>query len=663
MANISQYIKAFIASIKPVALSGSFNDLTDRPTISIVSVRDYGAVGDGITDDTQAFVDMATVTKYVYVPEGNYIINLTTQSEVDIVLESLEGMHVDGDITINILPGAYTRTTPLKIKPQNGGRISIKGANLISTTITAGVPSVNAVNITGNRYYYDTTLTVADASIFSIGDWVLVKTTGVDLTYTSYDETQNGARHNELDGFFEVTGVNTGLNTVTYRNTSRQSSNRFPGAGVIAAATATVTGGNIYKFPTVLKFNGCNGLNLTSILGAVSNIGIVGNSAGTVTSAVTCYDGGGINNIHDVGVANFTGPGIDVSGSGSYLNGQYVYSSGHGTHGYRVSGATVSLPYSIASGCGDTVGNGFFVTNGGHFYCSHGISNGVRNSGFISNRGSQMVSESCVSINNGNYDDEVAGGWSDLEGKGYESEAASTHYRSDSVALFMTALGFYTLQGSTAVSARCVSSGHLRSHGFYSFMGAIDSTRGSVAQNNAGRGFYAYVNSNIDAVETLSKGNALDYVAQGGARINALSYKTLSGTHTPTFNVAVNCSGANQIITSNTFEIGQKLILTKGANLTISSGIINVTNSYHIVDTEASAGTDDLVTINGGVDGMILVIRQLTSSRDIVIKSGVGNIHLAAANDITLSAYRDKIQLIYDAADNAWSQLSFADNA
>jgi len=70
--------------------------------------------------------------------------------------------------------------------------------------------------------------------------------------------------------------------------------------------------------------------------------------------------------------------------------------------------------------------------------------------------------------------------------------------------------------------------------------------------------------------------------------------------------------------------------------LTIASGVITVTQAFHIVDTEADAASDDLTTINGGADGYLLQLRQATGTRDVVVKHAADNIQLRGAVDFTL---------------------------
>jgi len=91
--------------------------------------------------------------------------------------------------------------------------------------------------------------------------------------------------------------------------------------------------------------------------------------------------------------------------------------------------------------------------------------------------------------------------------------------------------------------------------------------------------------------------------------------------------------------------------------LTIASGVITATSNYHRVDTEASAATDDLDTINGGTAGMLLVLRQLVSTRDVTVKHATGNIRLSGGADFVMQTRRDTITLIFDTTDG-WLELS-----
>lgn len=72
--------------------------------------------------------------------------------------------------------------------------------------------------------------------------------------------------------------------------------------------------------------------------------------------------------------------------------------------------------------------------------------------------------------------------------------------------------------------------------------------------------------------------------------------------------------------------------------LTISSGVISPTKTHIVVDTEGAASTDDLVTINNGVQGRWIAIRSTSNSRSVVLKHGTGNIRTSTGQDCTLSS-------------------------
>lgn len=89
-------------------------------------------------------------------------------------------------------------------------------------------------------------------------------------------------------------------------------------------------------------------------------------------------------------------------------------------------------------------------------------------------------------------------------------------------------------------------------------------------------------------------------------------------------------------------------------DLTISGGVITVTQNYHRVDTESSAATDDLDTITATAEAMFLIIRPNNSARDVVIKHGTGNIKCAGDQDITLGTTNDFAILLYDDVLDLW---------
>jgi len=94
--------------------------------------------------------------------------------------------------------------------------------------------------------------------------------------------------------------------------------------------------------------------------------------------------------------------------------------------------------------------------------------------------------------------------------------------------------------------------------------------------------------------------------------------------------------------------------------LTIAGGAITVTKGYHTVDTQGNDATDDLETINGGIDGMILILQAEDTAHTVVLKpvAGVEKIRLEGGVDFSLATIGAKIILIYDANQQRWFEIS-----
>lgn len=86
--------------------------------------------------------------------------------------------------------------------------------------------------------------------------------------------------------------------------------------------------------------------------------------------------------------------------------------------------------------------------------------------------------------------------------------------------------------------------------------------------------------------------------------------------------------------------------------ITISADSVTAFMDWHWVDTEATAATDDLDTINGGYDGRRLTLFAANASRDVVLKDNTGNLRLNG--DFLLSQIQDSITLMYRAGDSSW---------
>ena len=125
------------------------------------NVRDYGAVGDGTTNDTLAFteaIDAAVEGDTIYVPPGTYLI--------DPILMNV-GQHIYMD------PGATLVANSLT---DNHGLISCEGS----------VPGVTT-HLSAQAVRGDLSLTVDSTTGFAAGDWIRLEDTGAAGTAFEYE--------------------------------------------------------------------------------------------------------------------------------------------------------------------------------------------------------------------------------------------------------------------------------------------------------------------------------------------------------------------------------------------------------------------------------------------------------------------------------------------
>lgn len=93
--------------------------------------------------------------------------------------------------------------------------------------------------------------------------------------------------------------------------------------------------------------------------------------------------------------------------------------------------------------------------------------------------------------------------------------------------------------------------------------------------------------------------------------------------------------------------------------LTIASGVITVFADWHFVDTEADAASDDLDTINGGYEGRELTLYSADSTRDVTLRSGVGNIITPNGANVLLGTTSQPVRLTFRASN--WYVVSRPD--
>lgn len=135
-----------------------------------------------------------------------------------------------------------------------------------------------------------------------------------------------------------------------------------------------------------------------------------------------------------------------------------------------------------------------------------------------------------------------------------------------------------------------------------------------------------------------------------------------ASTHQNSGSDEINVGGlSGELADAQTPKSHNHSIINVGSSveLTIASGAVTRTQTYHTLDTEGDAGTDDLDTINGGANGDILILRPVSPDRTIVAKDGTGNLSLAG--DFTMDDNDDTLVVIL--AGSLWLEISRSDNA
>lgn len=159
----------------PLASSGVARSAQDKSR-DIVSVKDFGAVGDGVTNDTSAIQAAVTAQagKSLYFPDGNYVNNSIPTGINNLVVVGTPRLNFvgtkipffsgvyTGDLEIAVVAGCIryydATTTPLGNGYINGETVQIVktgGSGGTATVTTSGVDSgVNTVTLaaTGSGY-------------------------------------------------------------------------------------------------------------------------------------------------------------------------------------------------------------------------------------------------------------------------------------------------------------------------------------------------------------------------------------------------------------------------------------------------------------------------------------------------------------------------------
>jgi hypothetical protein len=240
---------------------------------------------------------------------------------------------------------------------------------------------------------------------------------------------------------------------------------------------------------------------------------------------------------------------------------------------------------------------------------------------------------------------------------------------SDETTGTITAAGFTTVAG-TVSAEQITSTDDASITGTLSITDAtpidLAANTSTITYGDAGPVDYLYFNS------TATTGLKAGIVAFGStehAGTLALTHTTTGSAFVATGDLSFTSSTGTISFTAST--AGKSITLTspdvliqgltsfKGkSTLSISSGSITPTRTYHAVDTEDDDPSDLLATIVASKDGQIVIIRPLHDDRTVIIDDGADNIVCGkTGGDVTLDDNTDTFMAVYDITLTKWLEL------
>lgn len=197
---MDDYIRAHASIIKRVATEVDPISFTPTGTGAVattvqaklrqyVSVKDFGAVGDGVTDDLAAFQAAITAHKNVYVPPGTYLLSFTGTS----ALTTAAGCELRGagyaNTTLTFTPSSTTDRNAFAIAAAGFTLSDLKAELAVPAGGTCSMFSMAANGLTVERCDLDGKITNSGASLSHTAHMVKFPASGTvtDIDFTNCD--------------------------------------------------------------------------------------------------------------------------------------------------------------------------------------------------------------------------------------------------------------------------------------------------------------------------------------------------------------------------------------------------------------------------------------------------------------------------------------------
>jgi len=352
--------------------------------VDLANVKDFGAVGDGVTNDIAAFVLAADTGKQVFVPDGTYTITVSNQTQATSIMAMMSRLHLFCNaLTINFVAGVFAFPSRTDFKVTNGQKLKMQGA---APTVLS-YSSLGTVTSNGSQDH-DVTIAVADASSVAASDYIIIRpATSAGI--------QAGDTTGPFGGIWKVTGV--AGNNITFKNTS------FPSSLTGATISCPTGGVRIVKMNTVLNYTGSNsiGFYINCEMGADSaeicgfkDFAIVGSSSvgDTATGIAGIYleYGASVTLGDELGITSFRGNGVYALYSG-IVNATAVVASSNRSNGfYALNGSSFQLVRAQSTGNGAT---GIASAGNSNVAASQSSASGNGGSGYLSSFHSSLIAE------------------------------------------------------------------------------------------------------------------------------------------------------------------------------------------------------------------------------------------------------------------------------
>lgn len=564
----------------------------------IVSVKDFGAVGDGITDDTTAIQNAISSSygKTLLFPKGTYVCSDLS------VTQNIKFLGEQNSILFYKANGAVALVSVTGTSTNFGSENLTYDGNYTNQTNT-----VSSIRFTAPGTQSAPSYITLEDNIFTNGNYA-------DVTLTT-SATFPDAVIARVENNTFINGVE-GTATVDAR-----------ALHVSSACNLTITG-NYFGFgrtPTTYGRAGIvsfiSGYSGSASRGVISNntfhnMGRSSAAGNGVLGAVDCYAGGVDLSIDGNTLISSYGRGIQLkSDSNNVIISNNVLDGLLDLTGGTSVDSLITVNRSVT-----TTVNGRIAITGN--VCRTSVSDGIS-----------------VSCANSDY-----------------SASADEMLISNNIVTNATRRGIGLYKAANALVANNIVSSGCSDTGIYiydSTASSLISIDGNQVVGVTGTGIRVDTVINVNVVNNVLRSNAvvdiyIRAITKGLVKNNQLlsTAPLNTGLASGVYNVVIEKNIAANPISAGLYRPD------------IVSGVIYATSNFMDVNTEGAAATDDLDSINGGYEGMVVTLRSYSNSRIVVVKNGTGNLVMAA--DFSLNTTKKTITFVK--VGSSWYETSRSSN-